>query len=93
MVDGKLKMVKKERTNGACLNFFLEHVDTYANKYQKIYVDVIHLGMPKWADKLVEAIEEKYPNAQIHVTDHVSPVFYVHLGDKGFGISIIGLDE
>lgn len=93
IVDGKLKMVKKERTNAACLNFFMDKVDTYAKQYQKLYIDVIHLSMPKWADKLVNAIQEKYPNAAIHVTDYVSPVFYVHLGDKGFGISIIGLNE
>lgn len=93
IVNGQLKMVKKERTNAACLNFFMAKVDEYANEYRDLYVDVIHLGMPKWADKLVETIKSKYPHAYIHVTDYVSPVFYVHLGDKGFGVSIIGLNE
>lgn len=93
IVEGKLKMVKKERTNGACLNFFMEKIDSYADEYKELYIDVIYLGMEKWANKLVESIKKKYPNAHIHVTDYVSPVFYVHLGDKGFGVAIIGLNE
>lgn len=90
MVDGKLKMVKKERTNAACLAFFLENIDQYVNEFKNVYVDVIHLNMDKWAEKLVQAIEEKYDNVHIHVTEKVSPVFYVHLGNKGFGVSVLG---
>lgn len=89
MIDGKLKMVQKERTNIACQDFFLEKIDTYANKYKNIYLDIINLNMEKWGNKLKETVEEKYPNIKIHTTDYVSPVFYVHLGNKGFGISII----
>lgn len=90
MIDGKLKMVKKERTNIACLDHFMEEVDQYAQKFDQVYIDIIHLNMEKWADKIKEVVEEKYDHVHIHVTDRVSPVFYVHLGNKGFGISLIG---
>ncbi len=89
MVEGKLKMVKKERTNIACQEFFLEKIDYYMNKYDNVYLDIINLNMEKWGQSLKEAVEEKYDGVHIHMTDYVSPVFYVHLGNKGFGVSII----
>ena len=93
MVEGKLKMVKKERTNNGCLKFFLSKVDEMASEKKKLYIDVIHLNMPEWASKLSKAIQETYPEATIHITDQVSPVFFVHLGDKGFGVAITGMNE
>ena len=90
MVDGKLKMVRKERTNIACQDFFMKKVEEYNEKFDNIYIDIIHLNMEKWAESVKSYVEEHYPNVHIHMTDHVSPVFYVHLGDKGFGISLIG---
>lgn len=93
MVDGQLKMVKKERTNAACLKFFMSKIESYFNQYNHVYVDVIHLGMRKWADKLIADIKEQFPQIDIHLTERVSPVFYVHLGNQGFGISIIGTND
>ncbi|MCF7924455.1 MAG: DegV family protein [Candidatus Izimaplasma sp.] len=89
MIDGKLEMVQKERTNIACQEFFLEKIDAYVKKYENVYLDIINLNMEKWGAKLKKAVEEKYPKVKIYTTDYVSPVFYVHLGDKGFGISVI----
>jgi DegV family protein with EDD domain len=89
MVEGMLKMVQKERTNIACQDFFLEKIDYYVNKYENIYLDIINLNMEKWGQSLKDAVEKKYENVHIYMTDYVSPVFYVHLGNKGFGISII----
>jgi len=90
MVDGKLKLVHKERTYAKCLDFFMEQVHEYMEKFENVYIDIIHLNMEKWANKLKDAIEEKYDKTNIFMTETVSPVFYVHLGDQGFGISIIG---
>ena len=90
MIKGKLVLVKKERTNLACLNFFMEKLRRYEETYEHVYVDVIHLNKQEWADKLIEEIKMKYPKTKIHVTDYVSPVFFVHLGDQGFGIAIMG---
>lgn len=89
MIDGKLKMVQKERTNIACQDFFIEKIDDYVNKYDNVYVDIINLNMEKWGSQLKETIAEKYPKIKLYTTNYVSPVFYVHLGNKGFGISII----
>lgn len=88
MVEGKLALTRKERTNQACYEYFMDKVETYAKKYSRLYIDIIQLNKPEWAEKLKEAIESKYPTAVIHMTSYVSPVFFVHLGDQGFGLSI-----
>lgn len=90
MVDGKLELVKKTRTNNACLDFFIEKIDYYANKYSNVSIDIIHLNNEEWAEKIDQYVKDKYPKMQINHTNYVSPVFYVHLGNKGFGIAIVG---
>jgi DegV family protein with EDD domain len=90
MVNGKLVLTKKERTNLACFDYFMEKVKHYADKFQNVYVDIIQLNRPEWAEKLDVAIKERFPKISIHHTTYVSPVFFIHLGDQGFGLSIIG---
>lgn len=90
MIEGRLELTKKERTNQACYEFFLEKLDRYEKQYKKVYVDIIELNRLEWADKLEQTIRERYPETSIHRTNYVSPVFFIHLGDQGFGLSIIG---
>ena len=89
MIQGKLELVKKERTNHACLTHFMSGLETYVTKYKKVYLDIININMPDWAKKTFDLVREKYPNVEIHETDYLSPVFYSHLGNKGFGVAII----
>ncbi len=89
MIDGKLQLTKKERTNIACYDYFMGVIDNYAQKYEKVYLDIIQLNRPEWAEKMKKEIETKYPKMKIHLTDYVSPVFFVHLGDQGFGIAVL----
>ncbi|MFH0993717.1 MAG: DegV family protein [bacterium] len=90
MIDGKLQLTKRERTNQACFQYFLETIDRYREKHSQVAVDVIHMNRAEWADRLVDAITKKYPDIEIHRTIYISPVFYVHLGDQGFGIALTG---
>lgn len=89
MIEGKLELVKKERTNNACLKHFLDKIDYYVNNYKNVYLDIININMPDWAQKLLDSVHEKYKNIEVHMTDYVSPVFYSHLGNKGFGIAVL----
>ncbi len=90
MIDGKLELTRKERTNNQCFDYFMETIKKYHDKYQTIRLDIIQLQRPEWAEKIKEAVEEMYPNISIHMTNYISPVFSVHLGDQGFGIAILG---
>ncbi len=88
MVDGKLQLTRKERSNAACFEYFVGKAEAYYKKFTNVFFDIIHLNRPEWAEKMKTYISEHCPKAKIHVTDYVSPVFYVHLGDKGFGLAI-----
>ncbi len=90
MIDGKLVLVKKERTNIACMNFFMNVIDKYHEKYEHVQLDIIQMQREEWASKLKEAVLKKYSKTKIHLTTYVSPVFFVHLGNNGFGIAITG---
>ena len=89
MVGGKLELARKERSSKACINHFLSKIDYYTKKYKKVYLDIINIHMDEWGDKLLQQVKEKYKSVEIHLTDFVSPVFYSHLGNKGFGIAIV----
>ncbi len=89
IVDGKLDLVRKERTNLACMEYFVSKINDYAKNYKNVYLDVISLNMGEWGQKLIDYVKENLKKVDIHVTNYVSPVFYSHLGNKGFGIAIV----
>jgi DegV family protein with EDD domain len=89
MIDGKLDLVKKTRTHGACLEFFYEKIDYYCEKYENVYLDVIDLNMEEFSAKIVDYAKSKNKIIKIVQTKYVSPVFYVHLGNSGYGIGIV----
>jgi len=90
MIGGKLQLTRKERTNNACYEYFLQAVRDYRAKHPKVAVDVIQLNRAEWADRLVDAIAQELPDVAVHRTATLSPVFYIHLGDQGFGIAMTG---
>jgi len=90
MVDGRLQLTRKERTNIACYNIFMDVIDQYSKKYQTVYLDIVQLNRVEWGEKIKQAVETKYPNISINMSSSVSPVFLVHLGDQGFGVALLG---
>ncbi|XFA98506.1 DegV family protein [Candidatus Izemoplasma sp. B36] len=89
MINGKLELVKKERSNAGCNKHFMEKIDYYYKKYKKVYLDVISINMNELSNQLIEKVKEKYNEIEIHITNYLSPVFYSHLGNKGFGIAVM----
>ena len=90
MIDGKLQLTKKERTNNACYEVFMDVIDNYVNQYKNVYLDIVQLNRIEWGEKIKEEVQKKYPNVIINMSNAVSPVFLVHLGDQGFGIALLG---
>jgi len=90
MRGGKLELAKRERTNNGCLEHFIAKIKAFAETHKTIWVDVIQINRPEWGEKLVEAVKGLIPQAILRVTDYLSPVFYSHLGDQGFGFAILG---
>jgi DegV family protein with EDD domain len=89
MVDGKLQLTHKTLTNQACMEYFLSAIRKVCLQFKKVYLDIIHLNRPEWAEKLRQGVLDEFPSTKIHMTDYVSPVFFVHLGNQGFGVAIV----
>ena len=89
MINGKLELVRKERTNAGCNKYFMQKIDYYCNKYKKVYLDVVNINMDELSSQLINKVKEKYKDIEVHITDFLSPVFYSHLGTKGFGIGVM----
>ncbi len=88
MDNGKLELRKKVRTYVKCFDYFVDTVEEAVKNHEFVNVDIIHLSQKEWGDKLYDEITRRFPDVKIHMTDYVSPVFYAHLGDKGFGIAL-----
>lgn len=88
MIEGKLQLTHKERTNTACMEYFMAKCDEQHKKHAKVYCDVVAINCEPWGKRMVEAIKERYPQTEVHLTEYISPVFFVHLGDTGFGLAM-----
>lgn len=94
MIDGKLELTKKERVTPKIISYFMNFIEEYSKKYKKVYLRFAYLGPNKEnIDKMEKMVKEKYQNISISTIDRVGPVFLVHLGNDGFGISITGVDD
>lgn len=89
MIDGKLQLTHKVLSNQACFDYFLNVVRKACQEFKHVRLDIIHLNRPDWAEKLKQGILNEFPDTIIHMTDYVSPVFFVHLGNQGFGVAIV----
>lgn len=90
VIDGKLVLYKKFSNVNKIRQLFIETIDEYSHKYKDVYLRIIHLKLGKEFDEFFKEIQEKYSNIHITCGDKIGPVFTVHLGDIGLGITITG---
>ncbi|MCK7470755.1 MAG: DegV family protein [Desulfomicrobium escambiense] len=62
MIGGKLELTRKERTNIACYEHFMESVRAYRAIHRNVSVDVIAINRAEWGQKLTEAIGREFPD-------------------------------
>ncbi len=87
MIDGKLDLIKKERTTRKVNNYFIENIIEDSKGFEKYTFRIMNKNSPDTALDLKQAIETQFPNSKITVTDYLGPVFTIHIGKKGYGIS------
>lgn len=87
MIDGKLKLVHKERTFGKLYTYLMEEISKDAKENKQLNIRLIHRNSIDAITEMKKRIQETYPNAVISETDYIGPVFSIHIGDKGFGIT------
>ncbi len=87
VVNGKLEQVHSERTYKKLHNYFFEIMKKTTKDYKKLYVYITNHNSPESGEMLKNDILELFPDAIITSTSYLGPVFSIHVGRKGYGIS------
>ncbi len=90
--DGKLHAEKKCRTFNEVDNYFLDIIGEFYKKYRKVYVRYIDLTEEALRLNLEKKAAAKFPNLVTTAISEVGPLFTIHLGRSGYGLSVIGDD-
>ncbi len=87
MIDGKLVVVNKERTHKKVHKYMIENIKEDTKGYESITFRITSHNSTESATRLKNVIEEVFPKSEIIFTDYLGPVFCIHIGRKGYGIS------
>ena len=93
MVDGKLVLAYKMRTKVNVVDLFMKRISEFSLKYKKVYLRFVDLNNIEVIEQMKKMVAEKFSNVIISNVSRVGPVFNVHLGTQGFGISLTGVNE
>lgn len=87
VIDGKLQLAKSERTHKKIFNYFTDHIDESLKGYQYVTFYITSQNSLETATQVRELFEERYPGCKLTFTEYLGPVFSIHVGKKGYGIS------
>lgn len=87
VVDGKLELVKSERTYKKLHNYMINKVKKQLDGYEKVTFYITNQNSLESGLVLKELIENEFPGSKITFTSYLGPVFSIHVGKKGYGIS------
>jgi len=87
IVKGKLQLVNKERTYAKVHNYILKNIKEDIGTLKKLTFRITNTHSLESAEKLREFILLNFPNAKLTFTSYLGPVFSIHVGYKGYGLS------
>lgn len=87
MIDGKLDLLKSVRTHKSVVETIVERIGETTNNFEKIYVRILSHNSIEQARVLEKAIKDKFQNCEITFNKYLGPVFSLHLGKRGYGVS------
>ena len=88
MENGKLELLTSARTRQKALANVLDFVKGEIKPgYKKLFIRICSHNSLEFASKLKEELKNLYHNAEITFSEYIGPVFNVHVGPKGFGVS------
>jgi len=87
MINGKLELVNKERTAKKVQKYIIDNIIKESEGYDKYTFRIIDKNSSEAALSLKKEIEIQFPNSKITVNNYLGPVFTIHVGKKGYGIS------
>lgn len=87
MVEGKLDLFKSERTHKKVVTSILNKIKETTNGASTIHVRVLSKNSMEQAKALEAKIKETFSNIKISFNEYLGPVFSLHLGTTGYGVS------
>ncbi len=87
MIEGKLKLVNKERTFGKLYDYLLGEIKKDEKEGKTLYVRLIQINSLENLQVMKQRIESMFSKVVLSITDYIGPVFSIHIGDKGFGVT------
>lgn len=87
VVDGKLTLDKKERSYKKVHKYFIDTIKKETEGYSNLTFYITETHSPDSGESLKQDIEEAFPGSKITFTHYLGPVFSIHVGKKGYGLS------
>ena len=90
MKDGKLDLFKSARTHKKVIEELVLRVKETTKNFKTIYVRILSHNSKEQAKVLRDELERVFKNIKISYTENLGPIFCLHLGKKGYGLSWCG---
>ena len=87
VVNGKLELVRSERTHKRVHKYFLDSIRTSLEGYSSVTFYVLSKESLETATEVKELFLSEFPGSKLTFTEYLGPVFSIHVGKKGYGIS------
>jgi DegV family protein with EDD domain len=87
VIDGKLQLAKSERTHKKLNNYLVDSIKESLNGKQKVTFYVTSQDSIDNAKAVEEILLTEFPGSKLTFTEYLGPVFSIHVGKKGYGIS------
>jgi fatty acid-binding protein DegV len=87
MVDGKLDLFKSERTHKKVVASIINIMRNTTKGANTIHVRILSHASLNQAKDLERAIRENFSNIKVSFNEYLGPVFCLHLGTAGYGVS------
>ena len=91
MVEGKLDFFKSARTHKKVIVEIVERVKETTKGFNSICVRILGHNSREQAKALQAELEKEFKNIKISYTENLGPIFCLHLGKKGYGLSWCGV--
>lgn len=87
MEEGKLALGEKVRTYKKLTEKMIERIKRAGDPKKTLVARLINVNSQEQYDLMKTMLEKEFPNIKYTETEFLGPVFRVHVGKKGFGVS------
>lgn len=87
VVKGKLELVKSERTTKKIHQYFINSIRASLEGRESVTFYITSQNSLDSATDVKEMLLAEFPGSKLTFTEYLGPVFSIHVGKKGYGIS------